>query len=232
MLDVLKQQEYLDYVRGDAAAALTPLTLTAAEQQADEEYQKSTAYLVSLGSEWAQLKKVASRTREQEERYRQISHQLDQASKSLDSYYARLYVLFGANSDANKQVADVKGNVSALEDQIAETTHTVALYTMVMKDRYRVIVIAANATVAREYAIGETDLNRKVSDFGQVLRSPSLDPKPLARQLYDILIGPVEADLKQAKAETLIWSLDGVLRYVPIAALYDGGRSWWRDTTL
>ena len=40
--------------------------------------------------------------------------------------------------------------------------------------------------------------------------------------MYKILIGPVQGDLEQAKAETLVWSLDGVLRYVPMAALYDG----------
>ena len=32
----------------------------------------------------------------------------------------------------------------------------------------------------------------------------------------------MKAELDQAKAETLVWSLDGVLRYVPMAALYDG----------
>jgi CHAT domain-containing protein len=29
-------------------------------------------------------------------------------------------------------------------------------------------------------------------------------------------------DLRQARAKTLMWSLDGALRYVPLAALYDG----------
>jgi CHAT domain-containing protein len=37
-----------------------------------------------------------------------------------------------------------------------------------------------------------------------------------------VIIGPVEEDLKAAKAKTLMWSLDDVLRYVPIAALHDG----------
>ena len=55
-----------------------------------------------------------------------------------------------------------------------------------------------------------------------MLRDPAKDPKPLAQELYKILIGPVKADLDQAQAETLVWSLDGVLRYVPMAALYDG----------
>ena len=58
MLDLLKQQEYSDYVRGDPADRLSPLTLTPAEQQAEEDYQKSTAQLVSLGEQWAELKKL------------------------------------------------------------------------------------------------------------------------------------------------------------------------------
>ena len=222
VLDLLKEQEYSDYVRGPTANSLSPLALTPAEKQAEEDYQKSTALLVSLGEQWAQLKKISSRTPEQEKQYQYLSDQLDAASKALNDYYGRLYVLFGKNSEANKQLADVKGDVSLLEDQIAEMPHTVALYTMVTSDHYRVIVITATATVAREYAISDKDLSKKVSAFQQVLREPAKDPRPMAQELYKILIGPVKADLDQAQAETLVWSLDGVLRYVPIAALYDG----------
>jgi CHAT domain-containing protein/uncharacterized protein HemY len=222
VLELMKEQEYSDYVRGKEANTSNPLTLTPAENQAEEDYQKSTAQIVSLGEKWAELGKIKARTGEQERLYQRLSAQLDQASTGLNDYYARLYVLFGKDSAANKQMADVKGDVSALEDQIAETPQTAALYTLVNADHYRVIVITATTTVAREYAITDKELNKKVADFEQVLRSPSQDPKPLAQELYKILIGPVKTDLDQAKAETLVWSLDGVLRYVPIAALYDG----------
>ncbi|MGA2673366.1 MAG: tetratricopeptide repeat protein [Terracidiphilus sp.] len=221
-LDLLKQQEYSDYTRGSAADTLSPLTLTPAERQAAEDYQKSTAQLVSLGEQWAVLKKIGSRTPEQEKQYQQLSDRLNGASKELNDYYARLYVLFGKNGDANKQVADVKGNVSLLKQTIAKMPHTVALYTLVGKDRTSLIVITGSAAVAREYAIPEEELNKKVAAFEQVLRTPASDPKPMAQELYKILIAPVKTDLDQAEAQTLVWSLDGVLRYVPIAALYDG----------
>ena len=123
--------------------ALSPLTLTAAEQKAEQDYEKSTGQLVAAGEQWAELKNMSARTPEQEKRFQQLSDQLDAANKALDDYYARLYVLFGKDSAANKQVADVKGNVSALEEQIAESPHTVALYTMVTSDHYRVIVITS-----------------------------------------------------------------------------------------
>jgi CHAT domain-containing protein/tetratricopeptide (TPR) repeat protein len=222
VLDLLKQQEYSDYVRGAGTDALSPLTLTAAEQKAEQDYEKSTGQLVALGQRWTELKNMSARTAEQEKQYKELSDQLDAASKGLNDYYARLYVLLGNNSAANKQVADVKGDVSALEEQIAESPHTVALYTMLTSDHYRVIVVTPTATVAREFAIADTELNKKVADFEQALRNPASDPRPLAQALYTILIGPVKADLEQAKAETLVWSLDGVLRYVPMAALYDG----------
>jgi len=222
VLDLLKQQEYLDYVRGDTANTLSPLSLTPSEQQAEADYQKSTAQLVALGQQWADLKKISSRTPEQDRQFQQLSGQLEAASKGLNDYYIRLYTLFGQNSDANKQGADVKGHVSVLKHTIAKMPHTVALYTLVGTDRYSVIVITGSATVAREYPIAERDLNKKIAAFQQALRNPHSDPRPLAEDLYGILIGPVKADLDQAQAQTLVWSLDGALRYVPIAALYDG----------
>jgi CHAT domain-containing protein/Tfp pilus assembly protein PilF len=222
VLDLLKEQEYSDYVRGGDLT--NTLTLTPAEEQAEADYQKSTTQLVSLGAQWAELNKIATRTPQQEQQYQQLNAQLDAASKGLTAYYHRLYDLFGKNSDANRQRAAVKGNVSALEDLVADMPGTVALYTMVTSDHYGVIVITATGTVAREYAIPESELNKKVADFQRVLSDGAHDPKPAAQELYKILIGPVKADLDQARAETLVWSLDGVLRYVPMAALFDGNK--------
>lgn len=70
--------------------------------------------------------------------------------------------------------------------------------------------------------IKQTDLEQKIVRFRQVLEDPRSDVLFSAAELYQILIKPVEADLKRINAETLLWSLDGVLRYVPFAALYDG----------
>lgn len=224
VLDLLKDQEYADYVRGEADKELSPLSLTPAEQQARDDYEKSTAQIVSLGEEWMRLKRNTARTQEEDARYQQLSDQLNAASKGLNDFYARLYTAFGNTTEANKETADVKGNVSALRQLLAKEAHTVALYTLTGKERYSVIVITGSTAVAREYAISAAELNKKVAAFQQVLRDRTKDPRPQAAELYKILIGPAESDLAQAKAQTLIWSLDGVLRYVPIAALYDGSR--------
>ena len=44
-----------------------------------------------------------------------------------------------------------------------------------------------------------------------------------ARQIYDVVIGPVADDLQAYETTTILFSLDGVLRYLPMAALHDGG---------
>ena len=74
----------------------------------------------------------------------------------------------------------------------------------------------------RNAPIKSAELNSKILAFRQTLQRPDKDPSVLAQDLYKILIGPIAEDLKQAKARTLMLSLDGVLRYVPIAALHNG----------
>ncbi len=46
--------------------------------------------------------------------------------------------------------------------------------------------------------------------------------KQRAKQLYDWLIRPYESDLAAAKIKTLVFIQDGILRSIPMAALYDG----------
>jgi CHAT domain-containing protein len=99
---------------------------------------------------------------------------------------------------------------------------TVAVYTLVGAEKYRAILVTADVQKAFEAPIAAADLNRKVLAFRTALQDPHVDPRPLARELYDILVGPMAADLRAAYAQRIMWSLDGVLRYLPMAALYDG----------
>ena len=100
---------------------------------------------------------------------------------------------------------------------------TVILLTFLSDERYHVILITPQVQKAVTVPIAAAQLSGKVFAFRQALQNPESDPAPLARELYSILIGPSLArDLEQASARTLMWSLDGVLRYLPVAALHDG----------
>jgi len=99
----------------------------------------------------------------------------------------------------------------------------VALYTLVYKDSYILILITPKYRRAYTVEISATDLAQKITDFRKQLKNPKMDPRPLAEELYNIIL-PEQArqELTEAKAVTLMWHLDGPLRYLPLAALYDG----------
>jgi tetratricopeptide (TPR) repeat protein len=222
VLDLLKQQEYTDYVRSNPDWSLGSIALTPAEQQAEEEYRTVTAGLAAQGQRWNDLKQQKSRRPEEEKEFQQLSDTLARASQGLNDYYNRLYKLFGQGSEANRQLADVKGDLGQLRQVVSIIPHTVALYTLVSQDRVSIIVVTGSTAVARSSSISETDLYRKIAALQQALRDPRSDPRPAAQDLYNVLVAPVKADLEQVHAGTLVWSLDGVLRYIPMAALFDG----------
>lgn len=99
---------------------------------------------------------------------------------------------------------------------------TVAVYVVVTERRYYSILITPALMKSYGYEINRADLNRKVLDFWRALQNPSVDPQPLAREMYDIIMGPMKRDFEALNAETVVWSLDGVLRNIPFNALHDG----------
>ena len=59
-----------------------------------------------------------------------------------------------------------------------------------------------------------------VQQFLGAIRSPSNDPKPQARELYRQIFAPLISRLHGARR--LVWSADGSLNLVPMAALHNG----------
>lgn len=96
---------------------------------------------------------------------------------------------------------------------------TVTLYTVVTENRYRVVLTTENSQIDGKTEISAAKLNEKIFAFRAALQNIEIDPRPLGKELYDILIKPIEKELKAANAKTLVWSLDGTLRYIPFATL-------------
>ncbi|GBO52615.1 hypothetical protein APA_284 [Pseudanabaena sp. lw0831] len=99
------------------------------------------------------------------------------------------------------------------------------LYPLLLSDRLELILFIPNKPpIHRSVAIKEADITQLVIDFKAGLRDiDSLDVLEPAIKLYNALIKPLEADL--ANTNTILYAPDGLLRYVPIAALYDG-KQW------
>lgn len=108
-------------------------------------------------------------------------------------------------------------------DQI-DPTATV-IYPIVLPDRLTVILSKAGQPL-RSYVIhkSQAEIEQTLDNFLVALNpvSDSKDRDRLSQQIYDWLIRPEEADRAFIDTKTLVFVLDGRLRNIPIAALFDG----------
>jgi CHAT domain-containing protein/Tfp pilus assembly protein PilF len=227
VLDLLKLEEYAEFShrRAGADSPFQPVARTRSEQTAQKAGDPLQADLAALGNQWLELKDKPSRTLEEQTQYDQLTQKIDAANQRWQKYLDGLYADFGKGDQANRTVTSIKEASSGLRNLLrGMNPGTVALYTLVLDQKCVLVVITPQVTVAREAPVSKAALRGKVFAFvgGLAGHQPEQDFLPKAQDLYRILIAPVEKDLEQAHAHTLLWSLDDVLRYVPLAALHDG----------
>jgi len=125
--------------------------------------------------------------------------------------------------ETRSRTVDIE-NFTDLQASLRQLPQTsVILYPLVLEERLELVLVSADAPPVRyPIEVDATTLNRTVVEFGQALKDRGSDPRPSAQQLYDWVIAPLENDLAAVGAENIIFAPDGVLRYVPLPALFDG----------
>lgn len=223
VLGLLKEQEYFEFVRRDASASalLQRSDLSPDEEAAVKRYNEVADQITKLSVEFSALK--GGGTSPDDSHYRKLQTDIEAANRTFHVMLRQLGDEFGKDKDKGI-VKELKANAALQSDLKRWGGSAVSLYTIVGADNYRVILTTPMLQVARqaEPAIKATELNDLILQFREAIQNPGVDPWPLAHRLYKILISPVEKDLEAAGAKTLVWSLDGALRYLPVAALHDG----------
>jgi CHAT domain-containing protein/Tfp pilus assembly protein PilF len=99
------------------------------------------------------------------------------------------------------------------------------IYPIILSQRLEVIVSIPGKPL-KHFAtpVSASEAERKISQMRQSLRPNSFrsDREPIATKIYNWLVQPAEQDLQNSKVQTLVFVLDGALRNIPMAALYDG----------
>ncbi len=111
-------------------------------------------------------------------------------------------------------------------DRTADPTAAV-IYPIILADRIEVILSLPNQSLSR-YS-NSLPKGQNIEDHLGSLRQKLQTPNgggpgflELSQQVYDWLLRPVEAELEKSRVKTLVFVLDGALRQIPMAALYDG----------
>lgn len=149
-------------------------------------------------------------------------HKLEDAFKRIEEEFGKP----PGEADKAPAVPDVAEMYAALRELGATTgQRPAALYTLIGGDDFYILVVTPGGGIkVFKSNVGADDLNAKTLRFYALLQSPTYDPRPLGKELYDLIFKPIQAELKRQNVRTLMWSLDGSLRYVPMAALFDGER--------
>jgi CHAT domain-containing protein/tetratricopeptide (TPR) repeat protein len=225
VLSMLKEEEYLEYVRrdgGETNALNIRAQLTPEEAALNKRYEEIADQITTRGRQRGQLLAKPTRTAEEDKQLAGLETDLGVAGQAFQRYLDQLETELSSTKQGGEKVYQLRESQGLMEDLRELGQGAVALYTVVGEEKYRVILITPDVQKAAEYPIKGVELNRKIAAFRDALQDYKTDPRPLAQELYKIIVGPIAKDLQDAQAETLMWSLDGALRYIPVAALYDG----------
>ena len=218
---MLKQKEYHDFLPGevkDSASDVVPQT--AYDQKWQERFNAIHDQLASIGREYSTLVKKESRTDEENKRLSLLESDLATAQQALQQLYQDI-----SAAGNPKLVRDLQDSGETLMQNLPSIdAGAVVIETIVLEDKYRVILTTPDVQIPGEYPISRDALRRKAFAFRDAIDAhrPESEVKSLGNELYQILIGPIAKNIESYQPKTLVWSLDDVLRYVPMAALYDG----------
>jgi CHAT domain-containing protein/Tfp pilus assembly protein PilF len=237
VLDLLKVQELEDYLRNTRSTTDQALTIRPPEAEILKRYGDLQATAIQLGTERAQLNQLNTKTTLTPTQQQRLDD-LIQLEKELNQKFNQFIADPTIQALLKQLTADTKNQnvnldaLNGLRDDL-KTLNAVSLYPLILDDRIELILTTPNTPpLRRPVSVKKADLIPVITAYRDALRRPGnlAETQKLAQQLYDWLIKPIEPELNQAKPQTILYAPDGALRYIPLAALYDGtqptGKRW------
>lgn len=234
IMDLVKVEELEEYLHNVQGNQLTVkgIEIIPPERQIKQKLDKTLDDAVTQGKELVTLREIPPESRTPQQK-QQIQELVATQQKMMDEFYdfissaAVTAQVQQISRTARQQNLDLE-SLNAIRDNLARLPEkSVLLYPLVLKDSLELILVTPESVpIHRTVAVKREKFYQTIAAFRQGLENRTTqDVKTPARQLYDWLIKPIENDLKQAGTQTLIYAPDDQLRYIPLAALYDG-KQW------
>lgn len=120
--------------------------------------------------------------------------------------------------------ACLDGQIISIED--IDQQSAAVVYPILLKDRIELITSLPQQENLKHQSIPipQTEVEKTVKLFREEIEKPftHIETRELGQVVYNWLIQPLQAGLEDSQADTLVFVLDGTLRNLPLAALYDG----------
>lgn len=243
VLDSFKDQQYFDFNPATTKSP-APLDETVREKELAALYKTTSGKAGLLVSQIEAYKlTLGKRTPSAEEsaKIKQLDGEMKTAAAEFLTALKRIEAEFGGQFEAAKDkspsIEDTVQMQAALRDLQGETGQkAVALYTVIEEDNFWALIITGREIVPVSAPVKGSEVNKKsaqllaqLGEADEQTGGPKYSQEEVqktSRELYDLVFAPVDAKLKELRVapDVLMWSLDASLRYLPVAALYDGTR--------
>jgi CHAT domain-containing protein len=196
------------------------VSYTPRECELSKQYNALTDDAAAAGRLYYELSAIPTRSAQQEASFQQAYAKVLAINSDFQHSLQNIETELGkARPDKLSEVTESQSLMETLSEMPEDA---VVVYTLVLDTKVRLILITPTVQIARESSISSDDLAALVFSMRQKYIDRHSDPKGDAKRLYDILFAPLSEAIRSSKAKVIMWSLDGVLRYIPVAALYDG----------
>jgi len=237
IIDLIKREELSHFIRRRSSPSLEDsgreVSFTPTEKKLAERSESLSGHITALGREYDRYrvrKRLAanggpSLSDADEKHLAEVRSELARAHTRFVEVLGTIRTELRASGRTQQLESRNLGSLRTLQNTLRRLAPgTVLVHYMMGRDRLHVILTTSATQIVRSVPITSERLNRVVFRALAAMRDVSRDPRGPAGELHRIVIGPIQDDLRQAEAATLMLSLDGTLRYVPWAALYDAKR--------
>lgn len=155
-----------------------------------------------------------------------ILQEKGQGKPDLDKARQRIEALQVAELDNFFREACLSNQFVVLDKVVDRDNPNTAIFYPIILDNHLEIIIKLpkQPLIHKTSQVNRRQVEQVITKIRETIVEPDANQKfkAVSQQLYNWLIKPVETDLKNSKVNTLVFIPDGLLRNIPISALYDG----------
>lgn len=155
-----------------------------------------------------------------------ILQEKGQGKPDLDKVRQRMEALQVAELDNFFREACLSNQFVVLDKLVDRDNPYTAIFYPIILDNYLEIIIKLpkQPLIHKTSQVNRQQVEQVITKIRETIVEPdaNLQFQAVSQQLYNWLIKPVETDLKNSKVNTLVFIPDGLLRNIPMSALYDG----------
>lgn len=226
---MLKDEEYYDYFRneyGVSSELLAKLPLSPEEETALKRDEELGNRIRSLSREREKLRRESKKYPDglfpHQTRLNEVIKQLTAANNNFKVFLDELKTKFEPKEEKPFQI---ESPTQALLKELNQP-RTAIITTIVGENRLSLILSTMNAPPRAILVETKAEkIEKLAAEFRNAVKDKSIPPQMAGLRLYkELFPAALQKELAATRVENLVWSLDGALRYVPIAALWDGKR--------